>query len=197
MSVLLKEQLFLNKNTYKYLSYTDCMKEYFKVLNFFLDNPFKEFYLREIAKKLNISSSVSKKYLDLFSNKEFFIESKKVQSRFFKLNLENLQVKYLKIAHNFEILKDQRILDQILNKKKLIISVVLFGSFAKGLNDEKSDIDIIIVGSSEYVDIESKQEVSIKSFTWAEWKKQKTTNQAFYEEVIQTGIALYGDLPKL
>jgi len=80
--------------------------------------------------------------------------------------------------------------------------MVLYGSHANGTNDSKSDIDILLlVGNTKKIpimDIEKKlgKQISVESFTLANWKKTKKKNAPFYDSVIRNHVVLWGgDLP--
>jgi predicted nucleotidyltransferase len=92
-------------------------------------------------------------------------------------------------------IKDIKLKEQIETQKAQAHAIILYGSYAKGENTMRSDIDILVIGSSEPVFIDASEEVNIQSFTWAEWKKNKENNKAFYDEIIQHGIALKGEVP--
>ncbi len=170
------------------------MKEFLKTLQYFIENPYTKIHIRELSRKLRISPSATKKYLDMLLKEEILKEEKISITRHFTANTENLAFKHFKIAWNTKILKDLRIKDQILNKEENITSIILYGSYAKGQNDEKSDIDLLVIGAKNKIRTENPK-VSIQQFTWAEWKKQAHNNKAFYEEIILHGIPLHGEVP--
>jgi predicted nucleotidyltransferase len=86
----------------------------------------------------------------------------------------------------------------ILEKIQNPTSIVLFGSFAKGTNNEDSDIDILIITNNkkpiDLLDIKG-HELQIIQLTPLEWKEKVKKDKPFYHEVITTGIPLIGELP--
>jgi predicted nucleotidyltransferase len=79
-------------------------------------------------------------------------------------------------------------------------SIILFGSMAKGEDDEKSDIDILIIGKEKHFNLgefEEKldKEITLHFFSWSEWNHKAKEDNPFYYEVISHGIPLYGELP--
>ncbi|MDO9288989.1 MAG: nucleotidyltransferase domain-containing protein, partial [Thermodesulfovibrionales bacterium] len=87
-------------------------------------------------------------------------------------------------------------------KKRIpgISSIVLYGSYAKGEDDKKSDIDILIISASKkYISSDAAsllgKEVTLSVFSPAEWSRQAKANRAFYLDVITEGIVLYGTRP--
>ena len=175
------------------------------ILNFskhFLENPYSEFYLREIAKKLKISVFSSKKYLDYFVKEKILTERRQANLRYFKLNLSSVFVRHLKISYSLKIIEDSGMIPYLLEKIPSISSIVLFGSVSRGEDDKKSDVDIVVIGRTDTVhlglhEFEKKIGRSINEhvFSWTKWKKQMKENNAFYTDVIINGIPLYGELP--
>jgi predicted nucleotidyltransferase len=79
-------------------------------------------------------------------------------------------------------------------------SIILFGSYAKGENDEESDVDILTISlaknkpSAELATL-LETDVNLVNFTPAQWSSQAKKNRAFYLDVILDGVVLYGTKP--
>ena len=71
---------------------------FLRVARFFLENPYEEVYLRQLAKKLGLSAFAIKKYADLLIKENLIKEERKANLRYFKSNINNLFFKYIKIA---------------------------------------------------------------------------------------------------
>jgi len=169
-----------------------------KALNFFIENPYEEIYLREFSRKLKLIPNTVQRFLNLFLREELIIEERKANSRYFKANMESILFKQIKITMAIKKVKDSKLIDFL--KKQEFFSVVLFGSVAKGEDDFKSDLDLVCIGTKKKVtfhNFEGKlgREINTHLFTLAEWKKQKIKNKAFYQDVIISGINLIGELP--
>lgn len=107
-------------------------------------------HVRGIAKKLGINHMlISRKMQELFNesvvdfrqegkNKVFFIK-KTQEARNYVLITE--QYKIIKVLSNYPLLR--HIIEKI-QKDKRIKLAILFGSYAKGLADKKSDVDIFV-----------------------------------------------------
>lgn len=168
-----------------------------KALKLFINSPYEEVYLREFARKTGISLNSSQRFLQLFLKNGFINEERKANLRYFKANLENIVFRQIKIAYSLNELANSGLIDFL---KKDFNQVILFGSLAKGLDDIKSDIDIVGIGikkKSMLSEFESKlkREINVHAFTLSDWKKNKQENPAFYQDVISHGIALIGDIP--
>lgn len=171
-----------------------------KALKFFIENPYKEIHLREFSRKLNISPNTAQRFLNLFLNEGLIKEERKANSRYLKANTDNILFKHIKITYSLRELNKK---DLILSLKNNSSHVVLFGSVAKGLDEENSDIDLLIISDDKkkikdiLFNIQDKfdREINYHIFSWSEWKKQKTENKAFYQDIISTGINLIGEIP--
>ena len=81
-----------------------------------------------------------------------------------------------------------------------ITSIILFGSYAKGENDENSDVDILTISLSKQKPSAEltallDRDINLVNFTPAQWSNQAKKNRAFYLDVILDGIVLYGTKP--
>lgn len=78
-------------------------------------------------------------------------------------------------------------------------SVILFGSYAKGSETEKSDIDILVVSNEKNIEkiartFKTKYNISIKSviIKTEHFKNIKKDNLIFYNDLVKFGIVLDG-----
>jgi predicted nucleotidyltransferase len=166
-------------------------------LRFFVENPYKEVYLREFGREIKISPNTAQRFLNLFLKEGFVKESRKANLRYFQANLDSISFRHIKIVFSLKELEGSGIVDYL---KEKFPQVVLFGSVAKGLDDNKSDIDLVCIGIDKKLDLfefqkKLKKEISVHVFSMSEWKKQKEKNRAFYQEVISLGINLIGEIP--
>ncbi|MBU2561869.1 MAG: nucleotidyltransferase domain-containing protein [Nanoarchaeota archaeon] len=169
-----------------------------KVLDHFLDNPGEEFYLRQVATILKISASTAKIALETLEKEGILKKESRANANFYSLNTESKKVTELKIAKNMDFITRSGIAQQIQEQNTSIISLVLFGSYAKGNNTKNSDIDILIISQKKanYSTIDCEGvEVSIIQYTPQEWKEKAKKDKPFYQEIITTGKVLVGTLP--
>ena len=161
-----------------------------KTLDIFLDNPYKEFHLRDIARFAKISSSSAKRALDKLVKTGLINEKTKANLRIFFANSSEILFKQLKITKNIHFTKG------LVEKLKPAIAVIMFGSFAKGENSEESDIDIVVISNKKFEITEYKGFiVQLHNFTPAQWAKAKKNNKAFVKDVLE-GIAMHGEKPR-
>ena len=164
----------------------------YKVLNLIADEPYRKFYLREIAKILKISPSSAKKALDRLKKLNLTKEESIANLRIVSGNIEERLLKQIKITRNIEFVK------LLINKLEPSTSIILYGSFAKGENDQQSDIDLLVISNKKdgFEIYEYKgYTTQIVKMTAVQWKKAKKENSAFAKEV-KKGILLKGEMPE-
>jgi len=168
-----------------------------KVLSKLMDNPYTGFYLRETARDLDMSPMTVKRCLDLLLKDDLICKYAEKNNILFKVNMDNPVLTQMKIAYNLARIDDMGIIKKILDNNEGIVSITLYGSYATGTNDRKSDIDLLIVTSTRKA-IEPRtfsdvaEEISVVQMRPDEWEGQSVKNRAFYQEVIRDGISLYG-----
>lgn len=168
-----------------------------KSLEFFIENPYKEIHLREFSRKLKISVNSSQRFLKIFLEEGFVSERRVANLRYFKANLDSIVFRNIKITYSLRKIINSGLIDFFKNKFN---HVVLFGSVSKGLDDKKSDVDIVCVGNGKREDLfrfEKRlgSEINLHVFSFFKWKEAKIKNKAFYQDVISTGINLVGEMP--
>jgi len=174
--------------------------EILRALIYFLENPYKEVYLREFSRKLKISPNTAQRFLNLFLKENLLIESKKANLRYFKANLENPVFRHIKITYSLKKLENSGLIKVL---EEISSHILIFGSIAEGKDDEKSDIDLLVISQNrlkikeKILDFQTKisREISPHVFSWQEWKKQAKLNKAFYQDIIIKGINLVGEKP--
>jgi len=117
--------------------------------------PYKEFYSSELANKAGISITHTIRLIKILKAENIVVTRKSGNHEMFKLNLENILAKKLlelfhlerrlKIKKEFRASLEEFIRN--LGKNKFIISIILFGSLAKGMETKESDIDLMIISN--------------------------------------------------
>ena len=171
----------------------------FRALKFFMENPYQEVYLRQLAKELKLSAFATKKYADILVKESLLKEERKANLRYFRANVSNLFFRHLKIAFSINFLLKLGLLEFLKEKIPNVSSIILFGSVAKGEDDKSSDVDILVIGKRVHVDMtafeEKSRRINLHVFSWSEWNRKAKNDMAFYFEVISHYIALFGELP--
>ncbi len=119
-----------------------------EVLRFLFVNAGKKFNARGLAIALGVSQPAVSKALPLLEKKEFIIVNKDKESKRLEigLNRDSQLVMGMKRSENLRMIYESGLHDFLFNAFPGC-TVILFGSFAKGEDNFKSDIDIAVVGS--------------------------------------------------
>ena len=160
-----------------------------KLLDFFLLND-KEHSQTQIIKKTKISKATAIKWLGKLE-KEKLIKSTRIGvTKLFIINKSNVIIKQLKILKTITDLNS-------LNIKN--VKVYIYGSAARGENNQESDIDLMIIGKIKREDVISemknlskklKKEIRFEIFNPQEWSQMARKDPAFYERVEKDKIEL-------
>ncbi len=190
--------------TFKYtiVFYIVMLEKYalVKAILVLTSDPGKSFSVRGLAKEAGLSPGAARTALDYMHGKG--VASLKIIGRTYQYRacLENALCRQWKILFNLDEIAGSKIVGQIVKKVPLVISVLLYGSFAKGTNDKKSDIDLLVIShqkSKADLGFANRlgREANISLLSLQEWKKKAVANKVFYENVIYDSIALFGERP--
>ena len=109
-----------------------------------MDNPNKEFNVREIARIKSISPATASKALKSL-HKDSFLKQRAFKNLvLYKANIESDKYRDLKIYYNIRKIKDSGLIEAI-NNFYLHPTIILFGSMSTGYDTETSDIDLVII----------------------------------------------------
>ncbi|MFH1591561.1 MAG: nucleotidyltransferase domain-containing protein [archaeon] len=116
-----------------------------KVVQTFFDEPTREFHLRELSRLLNISLPTAISTTDYLSKKEIIIKKKGKVTTLLKANREAEEFGRAKMVANLENIFESGVVDFLIQKYNHPKCIILFGSYARGEDIERSDIDIAIL----------------------------------------------------
>ncbi|ATZ61313.2 MAG: nucleotidyltransferase domain-containing protein [Methanosarcinales archaeon Met12] len=172
-----------------------------KILAFFLRNPTTTVYVKELARRLHVSPGSVSKAVKRFAMDNLLLKEEKGLAHLYKLNNESAIVKSLKKAYSLMRIHELKIADKFLDADENIISLALYGSYATGDYDEKSDIDLLaITPSGRYIftalinDLERDLvvEISLEVSNLSQWRSLARKNDVFYRRVIENHVLLRG-----
>lgn len=109
----------------------------------------KEFYVREIARKIHFSASGTQKELSRLQKENVIISRTKGNLKLFSVSRANPSFKELKKL----IIKSVGVvfyLKNMINEFSQIKNAFIYGSWAKGEADNYSDIDLFLIGNVSY-----------------------------------------------
>lgn len=150
---------------------------------------------REIAKSLKVSPTAVAKALILLEKQKLIVKErqKNLNHILVNFNRDNMRAIQLKRVENLKLIYESGLVD-FLEEKLPGVTIVLFGSYARGEDTVKSDIDLAVIGSKEKeIDLENfnkllEREVRINFYgNWKEIHKNLKDN-------ILNGIVLIGGI---
>ena len=170
----------------------------FKELNIlkpFLEEPNREFNVREAARILKITPATASKKLKEFSKLSILKRRKERILDLYKANLEIDACKDLKIYYTIRKLRQSNLIEN-LNEFYLKPAIILYGSSSKGIDTETSDIDMVIISENtkEFLKKEEyKKKLRKEIHIFAVKKLSDLKNKNLINNVLN-GIVLEGEL---
>ncbi len=160
-----------------------------KILELLFDFPTRKFHVREISKILKISAPAISNNVKKLENEGLIINNKGFISEIYA-KIDN-KFKRLKRVSNLKKIYESGLEDCLIEKFPLT-TVVLFGSYSRGEDIEKSDIDIAVFNKEKKINIEIfEKRLNRKiNIEFIEFKKIS----AELKESIINGIVLSGDI---
>jgi predicted nucleotidyltransferase len=172
-----------------------------KILSHFLANPTTGFHIKQLARLLNVSPASVSGAVKSFEEEGLLSKEEKGLAHIYMLNSDNNVVAPLKKAYGIVFVQSSKPKEKFLEIDPNIISLALFGSYADGSFDEKSDIDFLIVTQAKKesfssaikrLEEELQKEVSMSVFKLSEWRAMAKKSDAFYKRVVENHILLHG-----
>ena len=169
------------------------------MLAYFFENPREEVYLRELARRLKRNPATVMRATNLLVRENLLTKRIERNATYFRANLSP-KFKEMKKAYTVSKIFDAGVADLIKEKSAGLTSVSLYGSAARGEDDQESDYDFLViaskcgVGASE-ISERLGREASLQVYDAAGWKRVSRENRAFYLDVISSSIAIYGEKP--
>lgn len=164
------------------------------ILRFFMENPSREFYLKEIQNGTKAAKASLIRWLNKFV--EIGILSKKTRGRLsiYCIKRDDLLVRHLRILMNVGLL-----LPLARKFGELGAEVYLYGSVARGEDVEGSDVDLLILGKVEPREVARcaqafsrrvGRSVRPQVFSKFEWSQMAEKDPAFFGRVERVKIRL-------
>ena len=167
-----------------------------RVLEVFFTNPSKEHYLMEISRTTKIAhTSVKKSLSELIKHRIIKQELQKKGKRKFPVYKAKIDYKVFrkyKALYNLTSLLESGLIN-LLEEKLTPKSIVIFGSYTRGEDNEESDIDIFVETIEEKIDV-SVFEKKLNRKIQLHFKEDFTNYQKELKNNIINGIVLQGFL---
>jgi len=161
----------------------------------------EDIHLREIARRTDVTPPYVKKEIEKLRKLNLVTETRRGNQKIFKINksspiYEDLKRMFLKTEVLGDVIKESL-------ENEDIKYALIFGSFAKGEENEKSDIDLLVIGSLKEESIlkivrdsESKTGREINYILWNEKEFEKRAKEGHHllkDIIIKPVIMLIGD----
>lgn len=172
-----------------------------KILAHFLRNPNTWFHVKELGRILRVSPGSVSTITRALEAEGVLITEEKGLARLSKLNPEHPAIPSLKKAYGIALVLEANPADKFAAADENLVSAALFGSYADGSYDEKSDIDFLAITPSnrnKFItalrEIEKAlgKKVNISVFTLAQWRQTARKKDAFYKRVTENHVLLHG-----
>ena len=152
-----------------------------QILSLFTNDFKREYYVREVEKLLKISPRTAQLILEDLEDKGIIESKTRGKIKTHKINPSDFTRRYLVFVEQYKaiaFLEKKLLIKEIIEKISPHIKGIgiIFGSYAKGLEKEDSDLDIFIVGNYDIDEIKkvSKNlgiEISVKCYPIKTFKK--------------------------
>ena len=162
-----------------------------KVLAVFFENPSREFHLRGLSRLLKLSMPTIISATDKLAKEKLIIKEKgKVVTKVIA-NRDNIDFARLKRLHNLEFIYKSNLVNHISESYNNPKAIILFGSFSRGEDIEKSDIDIAVITNKKLnLDLPKYENILKKAINVHEVNLDKISKE--FKANLLNGIVLDG-----
>jgi len=123
---------------------TELNEAYNKVLTWFFSFPDKEMSLNDLSEQLRISKTTANRVVKRLVEEEFLNFEELGRVWRITCNKQHTYNFSRKIGYNLTMVYESGIIEEIHKRVESPRAIVLFGSYSKGDDNEKSDIDIAV-----------------------------------------------------
>jgi len=161
----------------------------------FLEQPNREYHVRELARILKINPATASKKLKNFTRQHLLKHRKERMLDLYKANTESPIYRDLKIYYIISKIRQSGLIES-LNEQYHKPTIILFGSASKGWDTEASDIDLVVISENKKEFSQQKEFVKrlgkeLQIFVVGELKELK--NKHLIQNVLN-GITLQGEI---
>lgn len=177
-----------------------------QILLLFFSHPEKEYYLRELERKLGKPVAYIRRELINLEKMGLFVSETRGKERYFRLNSKYPLYEEVKKIID-KTIGTEGSLRNTLRKLKNIHTAFIFGSYAEREVDLLSDIDLMIIGKpnedillSEINKLEEElaREINYHIYSLTDWKKKIKEKNSFIKNILRKPkIFLIGDEDEL
>jgi len=167
------------------------------ILKLFFLNPTKEFHQNEIARKTNLTPPAISKEITNLVKTGLVLRRDQGNMSLYKINKKNIIFDEMKrIFLKYEIFSEMLTKDLV---KEKIRYALIYGSFAKGTENETSDIDLLVVGdvaedcllkTIPKIERNTGREINFILWTEKEFRDKMQKNIPLIREILDTSVMM-------
>ncbi len=168
------------------------------ILQPFFVRPRTPVLMRELARLANVSHTTARKYVLHYVQERILVAKKSTPYPVYVANLDSARFTTLKLYFTLDLMHTTGLLS-FLEHTYSYAPIILFGSAAKGIDDEQSDIDVCIISrATPQVKLSTYEKklnrpISIHHFTPQQWSSAIHKNPELVNNIIN-GITLSGQV---
>lgn len=153
----------------------------------------------QIAKKHKLNQKTVANYLNRLEGQHILKSATEGKNKLFRLNIEDEIIIHfisaIESQRTIRFYKKHPLIKEIMAKSMINGIAIIFGSYAKGTQDQDSDLDLFIVGQANKKEIEKlgetyKIEINIKQYSQKDLKRSLQTRDPLTEEIIKDHIII-------
>jgi predicted nucleotidyltransferase len=164
----------------------------YKILEVFFKQPRKIFYIREVARLVNLTQPAVTKHLKELEKNKLILRTEEGLYGGYKANRDNELFKLLKQQNTILLLNDSGCINFI-HEKLMPQTIILFGSASKGEDIEESDIDLFIETKDEELKLDKYEKLLNRKINLFFKRNFNDLSNELKNNIIN-GIKLYGFL---
>ena len=168
-----------------------------QIISLFTNGFDRDYYIREVEKLLKISPRTAQLILEDLENKGIIESKMKGKIKSYKLKINELSKRYLAFVEQYKsiaFMEKNFLVKEVIEKISHFIDGIgiIFGSYAKGISNKESDLDIFIAGHYEKEEIKKVSrnlgiEISIKCYPLNTFEKN-VNQDILLKEVLKNHI---------
>ncbi len=162
----------------------------YRILELFIEFPTKDFSVRGIARHLKLSHATVLKYINDLEKLGFIKKKEETLYPTYFANTQHQKYKFYKKNYLVSRLMDSEIIEHI-QKECLPSSIILFGSGAKAVFTEKSDIDIFVEAKESKLNIAKYEKILNRKINLLFESNLNNLSKELRNNIFN-GIVLYG-----
>lgn len=164
-----------------------------KLLEYFFINPDSEHYINELAKLLELDPKNVDTKLKEFENEGLFTSEYRGRERYFKLDRAYPLLSNYREIFNKTIGVEAQLVATV-NAVSGIEEAYIFGSYARDQMNASSDIDVLVIGSFDSMELIKKimnlqkvtgREINVVNISREEFDTKKSEGDSFLAEVMK------------